>query len=235
MIQMRFILALFILIILPGCSGVETNETAGTGIQSDLPPDSGEPVLGRHTFVIVSRESTAAYIVDEEFFGLALSKYGIPAGMSKAIGRTQSIEGQFELDPDDLNGAVGHNTFTVRMNTFTSDRPTRDQWIREEGPRFDDYPVATFTAATLEATQPSIRGSDDITFELGGNLTAREISKAVTFVVTARLNGGTLTGVATTRLLMSDFGIDPPNFANTLTAVNEFGIEVRFTARVLRP
>jgi len=64
-----------------------------------------------------------------------------------------------------------------------------------------------------------------------GDLTVREQTKPATFDVKAKLAGDTLTGVATTRLKMSDFGIDPPNFANTLTVADEFGIEVQFTAK----
>ncbi len=45
------------------------------------------------------------------------------------------------------------------------------------------------------------------------------------------LSGDTLTGVATARLLMSSFGIEPLSFVNTLTVADEFGIEVKFTAR----
>ena len=42
--------------------------------------------------------------------------------------------------------AKGDNTFTVRMDTFTTDQPRRDQYIRDDGPRFADYPLATFKA-----------------------------------------------------------------------------------------
>jgi polyisoprenoid-binding protein YceI len=218
------VIALLILLILAGCGGPPST-----------PPNAdAEPIFGRQTFVIVPAESVASYEVDEEFFGLALSKYGIPAGLGKAIGRTQEIEGSFELDPDNLPGPVGHNAFKIRMNTFTSDRPSRDQWIRQDGPRFDDYPVAAFSATTLETAQQSLRDAESV-FKLAGNQTVREITKPVTFDVTARLNGATLTGIASARLLMSDFGIDPPSFANTFTAVDEFGITVRFAARARTP
>jgi hypothetical protein len=30
---------------------------------------------------------------------------------------------------------------------------------------------------------------------------------------------------------MSEFGIEPPNFANTLTVADEFGVEVQFVAK----
>jgi len=66
---------------------------------------------------------------------------------------------------------------------------------------------------------------------LSGGLTIREITQPVTFDVTAKLQGDTITDVLTTRLLMSNFGIEPPSFANTLTVQDEFGIEVAFTVR----
>ena len=64
-----------------------------------------------------------------------------------------------------------------------------------------------------------------------GDLTVREVTQPIAFDVTARLVGDTLTGVATARAKMSDFGIDPPNFANTLTVADDFGMEVVFTAK----
>jgi polyisoprenoid-binding protein YceI len=59
----------------------------------------------------------------------------------------------------------------------------------------------------------------------------RDITKPVTFDVTAKLQDGTIEGVATGRLLMSDFGIKPPSFFNTLTVADEFGLEIEITAR----
>ena len=70
-----------------------------------------------------------------------------------------------------------------------------------------------------------------MSFKLVGDLTVRDVTQPATFDVTAQLAGDTLTGVATARTLMSRFGIEPPNFANTLTVADEFGIEVQFIAR----
>lgn len=218
-----------LVVLLTACGG----SVAPTATPAPTPTNAGTgaPVSGLRTFVIVPAESKATYLADEEFFADALAKYGIAAGEADVVGSTQAIEGQIQLNLNDLSTALGDNRFTVQMNTLSTDRPLRDGWIRENGPRFNDYPTATFVATAIEDAPATYNDGEEVTFRLVGEMTIREITQPVTFTVTARLAGDTLTGVATTRLLMSDFGIDPPNFVNTLTVKDEFGIEVEFTAR----
>jgi polyisoprenoid-binding protein YceI len=220
--------------LLAACNETRATPTAVATIAptaSPTSPGSGEEVSGLRTFVIVPAESKAIYLADEEFFADALAKYGIGAGEADVVGSTQEIAGQLQLNLDNLSDALGENRFTVQMNTLTTDRSLRDNWIRENGPRFNDYPEASFVATAIEGAPTSYTDGEEVSFQLVGDLTIREITQPATFAVTARLTGDTLTGVATTRLLMSDFGIDPPNFANTLAVADEFGIEVQFTAR----
>jgi polyisoprenoid-binding protein YceI len=204
---------------------------AATSAPTATATSSGAAVSGQRTFVIVPEESKATYLADEVFFADALAKYGIAAGDSDVVGSTQAIAGQLQLNLDNLADALGENYFTVQMNTLATDRSLRDGWIRENGPRFNDYPEARFVATAIEGAPTSYTDGEEVSFRLRGDLTIREITQPATFDVTARLTGNTLTGVATTRLLMSSFGIDPPNFVNTLTVADEFGLEVQITAR----
>lgn len=220
--------------VLAACGGqsTPTAEPAAAAPAAEVPSQgSGEAVSGQRTFVIVPAESKASYLVDEEFFAGALDKLGIAAGLADVVGSTQEIEGQLTLDLDNLGEALGENTFTVKMNTLQTNRDDRDKWIRENGPRFNDYPLATFTATSIEGAPASYNDGDEVSFKLAGDLTIRDVTQPATFDVTATLAGDTLTGVATTRTQMSSFGIEPPNFANTLTVADEFGIEVQFTAK----
>ena len=91
--------------------------------------------LGVRTFVIVPAESKASYVADEELFALALPKFGLPAGWAKVVGSTQAIEGRFEIDMKQPAASLGSNEFAVRMNTFSTGRDMRDNWIRESGSR----------------------------------------------------------------------------------------------------
>jgi polyisoprenoid-binding protein YceI len=195
------------------------------------PAAAGSAVGGQRTFVIVPEQSKASYLVDEEFLGGALDKLGIAAGAVDVVGSTQQIQGQLQLNLDDLGAALGENTFTVQMNTLATGEDRRDTWIRENGPRFNDFPQATFVATAIEGAPAAYENGQEVSFKLIGDLTVRDVTQPVTFDVTARLDGDTLTGTATTRTKMSDFGIEPPNFANTLTVADEFGIEVQFVAQ----
>lgn len=221
---------LFFALLLAGCSGTVATPPP-TATPEPVAASPGVAVAGQRTFVIVPEESRASYLVDEEFLAGALEKLGIPAGAQDIVGSTQAIEGQLQLNLDDLSAALGDNSFQVSMNTLTTDQAGRDKWIRENGPRFNDFPLATFKATSIEGAPAAYNEGDEVNFKLAGDLTIRSVTQPVTFDVTASLTGDTLTGLAATRLRMSEFGIEPPNFANTLTVADEFGIEVQFVAR----
>lgn len=193
--------------------------------------DGGALPTGLRTYVIVPEESSASYIADEEFFGLALGKYGIPEGLVDTVGTTRAIEGQFQLNWDDLSAPLGENTFTVDLSTLESNQRLRDNWIRENGPEFATYPDAIFVAERLEGAPESYTMGEEVTFQMVGQLTIRETTQPATFDVTAKLQDATVTGTATAALKMTSFGIEPPDFANTLTVADDFQIRVEFTAR----
>jgi polyisoprenoid-binding protein YceI len=194
------------------------------------PADASLP-SGVHTYIIVPEETTASYSVDEEFFGGALSKYGIPSGTQDTIGRTSAVSGQFQLNWDDLTAPLGDNSFTVDLSTLESDQSLRDGWIRDNGPKFGESPEAAFVADSIANAPTSYTPGDEVSFDLVGQLTVRGITQPATFAVTAAYQGNTITGVAIAALKMTDFGITPPDFANTLTVKDDFEAKLEFTAR----
>ncbi len=201
-----------------------SSSATAAGVVSAVPP-------GVRTFVIVPAESKASYVADEELFALALTKFGLPTGWAKVVGSTQAIDGRFQIDLERPAAWLGDSRFTVWMDTFSSGREMRDTWIRENGPRFNDYPVATFNATAIDGGSGSAQSGAEWSFELRGTLTIRDIAQPAVFAVRARLADDTLRGVATTRLRMSAFGIETITFYDTLTVADEIGLDVQFTAR----
>ncbi len=223
-------------LVLTACGGSEATREGTPEASSSASSDGAAAArpAGVRTYVIVPAESKASYIADEELFALALTKFGLSPGWARVVGTTQAIEGRFQIDMERPAASLGKNEFTVRMNTFTTGREMRDNWIRENGPRFNDYPVATFTATAIEGSPESARPGEALSFNLRGTLTIREIPRPATFAVRARLAGDTLDGDATTRVRMSSFGIEAITFHDTLTVADDIGLEVKFRARAER-
>jgi hypothetical protein len=59
----------------------------------------------------------------------------------------------------------------------------------------------------------------------------RDVTKPVIFATTVKLEGDTVTGHATTSMLMTDFGFDPPSILGALKAENQAQLELQLTAR----
>ena len=64
-----------------------------------------------------------------------------------------------------------------------------------------------------------------------GDLTVKETTNPVTFDVTVKLDGNTLSCEATTTVLMSDFGVGPISILGILNTQDEVKITFRFVAR----
>jgi len=220
---------LLALVLLAACGGSPEPEAPAPA--ADVPAPAVEPAqAGRVNFQVVSAESTATYIVQEEFMAGALAKLGINAGNSEVHGVSQAVSGFIQLDVANPANALGVNQFNVDMTVLQTDQSRRDNWIQTDGPRFGSFPVAQFVATSIVGAPESYTDGQEVSFQLVGDLTVREISQPVTFDVTATLSGGTLSGTATAALKMSDFGIDPPNFANTLTVQDDFQVRLDLVA-----
>ena len=217
-----------------GGQSQDAPEPASEESQVELPviaageEDAPDPTQGMETFKIIPAESRASYLVDEEFLEDALSKLGIEAGQKDVVGSTQLIDGQLQFNPETFE--LGENMFTVDLSTLESDQERRDKWIRDNVPTFNRFPQATFVATSLSGLPDSYNEGEEVQFQVSGDLTVHEVTVPVTFDATAKMMDDTLSGVLNTRRLISDFGIEPPAFANTLTVADEFGIQVEFSA-----
>src|SRR5690242_14855978 len=136
-------------LVLTACGRQSAPPSPGGAAASQAPaaaPVSAGTPAAPQTFIIDPRESSASYHAHEEFFAGALRRIGMNAGQLEAVGTTHEIEGQFELDPGAPAARVGNDTFTVKLNTLTSNHEKRDTYLREirdDGPSFDKYPLAT--------------------------------------------------------------------------------------------
>jgi len=244
---MRRLLYLFIALalILSGCSAlvykmnVPTATPAPASAQPSNPaptsnPSPQAPVTGvtptaaaasanTVDFKLVPGESQVSYTVQETFFNQN-NKINTAIGVTKQV--TGDIYGN-KTDPS--QSKVG--TITVDISQFTSDKSMRDNFIRRNFLESSKYPLATFVTTSVTGLPQSVTEGQSYSFKVTGNLTAHNVTKPVTFDVTASLSGTTVTGTATTTIKMSDFGVGPITLAGMLQTQDDVKLSMQFVAR----
>lgn len=177
---------------------------------------------GARTFSIEPSKSKVTYEVGETFFRDG-NRYNL------AIGTTNTLGGDITLDyANPANTKVG--PLTVDISQFVSDSDRRDSKIREQWLESAKFPVVTVVPTSITGIPADAKEGDEITFELVGDTTIRDTTKPLTFAVTATLASDLLTGSATTKLKMTDFGFQPPDIAGILKSEDDVVIKIEFTA-----
>jgi polyisoprenoid-binding protein YceI len=228
---------MFIVALLAGtlaaCGGAPATETtsaptaAATAVAAAPAPATAAaaapaPATGMRTFMIIPEQSEASYAVQETFLSQNLP--------NKAVGKTNAITGTFQFSMDGKpTGQV--TNITVDLRTLKSDSDRRDNIIRTRWLESNTYPYAEFTSTDVQGAPESYTEGQEVSFKLLGNMTIHNTTKPVTFDVTGKLEGDTVTGTATTRLNMVDFGFEPPNIAGVVSVQDGVDLTINFTAK----
>ena len=189
-------------------------------VAAQAPPAAS---VGLERFVIVPEDSQVAYHVGEVFFNQN-HQFNLATGVTKAL------RGEVLIDrAHPRRSRVGR--ITVDISQLASDSARRDSMIRGRWLESSRFPIAEFTPTAIRGLPDEDVQGRDVPVQITGNLRIRDVTKPVSFDVSLKLEGETITGVATTKILMTDFGFDPPSLLGILKAGNEVNLEFRFTAR----
>ena len=146
----------------------------------------------------------------------ALTKYGIQPGRASVTGITPGVSGELQLNFGQPGVLVGAE-FSVDLGALSTGRASRGDWLKDNAITTSRFPLAHFKATSIGDLPATYTEGQQVSFQLNGDLTIRDVTRPVTFDVTATLSGDTIRGKAVRRMQLTDFGIDPPSFINTLT------------------
>jgi len=190
------------------------------------------------TFRIVPQQSKASYEVQEKW-----ASWSVP---NKAVANTNDVEGELVLITGD-QPKLAANRFRVDLRTLVSEvgetpmgirgligpaalvLSVRDRAVRESLAAHQS-PFAEFTATELEGLPARYIDGQAVKVRVPGNLSIRGVTRAVTSDTEATLLEATLSGTATTHILMTDFGITPPRAQSLAALEDEVTIVVQFNA-----
>ncbi len=181
------------------------------------------PEGGMEVFIIVPGESGVSYEVGE----VLLNQNN---AFNLAIGVTYEVNGEILVDRSNpQNSSIG--PIRVDISQFTSDNRRRDNTIRERFLESAKFPIVEFTPGEIQGLPESYQEGQQITFQVSGDLTVRDVTKPVTFEVSFVGESDTITGEATTTILMSNFGFGPISIGGILNTEDEVKVKFVFVAR----
>lgn len=166
----------------------------------------------------VGTGSVAGYRVHE--------KLAILPAPSDAVGRTSAITGQATV----VNTGGGHTvtaaSFTVQVNTLSSDRAMRDQRVHTLGLQTDTYPSATFSLAQPITLPAAASSGQVVTVTATGPLTLHGVTKTVSIPLRLQLSASTFEVAGSISFPWSQFGMTAPNFGDFVTVADTATMEL---------
>ncbi len=215
---------------LPQTGATATAEASATGsdpLATSSPTQPGAAAVtapsgsasSEVTYVLNPSKSQASYDVQEQ-----LARFNFP---TQAVGKTNNVTGQIALNPD---GSIdqANSKFTVDLVSLATDSNMRDNYVRRNILQTDQWPQAVFVPTQITGLPTSLPQSGTVSFKVTGNLSIRNVSKPVTWDVTATINGGEVTGAATTNMTFEDFGIPQPQVPVVLSVVDKITLNLNF-------
>ena len=168
---------------------------------------------------VAPQGNEARYRIGEQLLDIELP--------SDAVGKTTQIEGSIAVGPD---GSIltDESRFTINLASLQSDRSMRDNYVRRRLLHTDQYANAVFIPTAFRKLQLPLPKSGEVTFQIVGNLTIRDVTRPVTWDVVGKLNNEALTGTAKTSFKFAEFQLQKPQVPSVLSVDDEIVLEYTF-------
>ena len=195
-------------------------EPAPTAAPMEESESAEDPGMGQ-VFVIVAEESEARFSIDEELLGQPKTVVGV----------TNAISGEIKVDAANPAASV-IGPIQIEAGTFVTDNDRRNGAIRRFILQSNRYQYITFSSTELSGMPDSVAVGDEVEFEVTGDLTVREVTNPVLFIVTLRvISESELSGSAATILVVEDYELRIPDVPSVANVGEEFIVEFDFVAR----
>lgn len=146
------------------------------------------------------------------------------------VGVTNQVAGELALNLSDLSSTqVG--VIQINARTLATDNNFRNRAIHNEILRTDAYEFITFTPTGVEGLPAAAEPGDEVSFTITGDLTIREISRPVTFNVTATaVSPERIEGTATSAVNRTDFELRIPQVRHVANVDEQVQLTINFVA-----
>ena len=172
------------------------------------------------TLQMIQAESEARFVIDEV----------LNDAPKTVIGTTDQVAGEIAINPQDpTQTRVG--VIQVDARALTTDSEFRNRAIKNQILETDQYEYVTFTPTEIIGLPQAGAVGTPYTFQVVGDLTIRDVTKQVTFDVTATAAAASrIEGTATTSIAYADYGISIPQVRQVASVADQVRLELDFVA-----
>jgi polyisoprenoid-binding protein YceI len=163
----------------------------------------------------------AGYRIGELFGGDRLQR--------DAVARTSEVEGSLTIADDQLT-AVEVTADLTALESEDATAGRRDRYLQENGLEIAEFPEATFTLTEPVDLAPLPAEGVELTIQIEGELTLHGVTQPVEVDVLTRWVGDTIEVAGAAPIVLSDFGIEPPDVSGLASVADdgEFEIQMLF-------
>ncbi len=203
------LIASFAYVWFSGGSGEPSRETEADRVE----PQQAEAVV----YEAVSGQSEARFIIEEVLRGEP----------NTVVGVTDQLDGSVSIQFEPPEVEIGQ--FVINVRTVQTDDEVRDRTIRSlilESNK-DEFEFSTFEPTSIDGVPDSLSVGDTVNIEVTGDLTVRDVTKAVVFDMSIEISSREqIRGTASTTITWDNFDITIP-YVGGDSIVASVGDEVR--------
>ena len=150
-----------------------------------------------------------------------------------AVGYTEDVSGSIYIDAK--GQPTSDSLLTIDLSKLKSDESRRDNYLRGNALETDKFPKAFFLVnelKNLDMSDLTNLNSNDIEFQMVGDLTIHGVTKSKTWNVAAKSELGSIKGNASISFPFSDFDMDIPNLFFIISVEDKITLELDFDVNI---
>jgi polyisoprenoid-binding protein YceI len=173
-------------------------------------------------YEISQADSQVRFELDEDLRGQRITVVGV----------TDQVAGEIAVDLADL-AATQVGVIQINARTLATDNSFRNRAIQNEILDTGDYEFITFSPTSINGLPASASVGEAVEFVVGGDLTIRDITNPVQFIITATaVSEDQLVGTASTSVFREDYGLVIPSVPNVANVEEEVELYIDFVANL---
>ncbi|MCP5096748.1 MAG: YceI family protein [Chloroflexi bacterium] len=201
----------------------ETEVEAATDVSAEVIVEEESEATsndGLTVFSISQDSSNVRFELDEDLRG---SRFTV-------VGETSQVAGEIAVDFADLSTTqVG--TIQINARTLVTDNNFRNRALNNKILETGVFEFITFTPTAVNDLPDSVAIGDAVEFSVVGDLTIRDVTTEVTFVIEATAVSDTeLSGIASTVITREAYGLQIPSVPNVANVEEEVELYIDFVA-----